>query len=57
MIIMIVLLLYYLGDLDMRLIQQQYMQTEEELSRQQLKIKLNAKPLMHHQIDRRTSTK
>jgi len=40
------------GGIDMDLIHQQLIQTEEELSRQQLKIKLNAKPMMHHQAAR-----
>jgi len=40
------------GGIDMDLIHQQLIQTEEELSRQQLKIKLNAKPMMHYQAAR-----
>jgi len=38
-----------IGGIDMDLIHQQLVQTEEELSRQPLKIKLNAKPMIHHQ--------
>ena len=49
MIVMIMMRMMMIVTMMIVIIMLRMVQTEEELSRKQLKIKLNAKPMMHHQ--------